>query len=144
MRKIIAIIVIILVCLFLIMLREIFAGGVSVDFEVPKQSTAYQFAQEFKSEVRQREEIIFQFSGTYLIKGYLGNAEDKKIGRKGSAIGIFVNDEELRNPADCIWMEDLFSEESIKEEAKESAGRIFKHLKKLEIEKKIKSGGKEI
>lgn len=140
MKKIAIVLLVLVFCL----VQEIFAGGVSVDFEVPRQSTAYQFAQEFKSEIRQREEIIFQFSGTYFIKGYLGNAEDKKTGRKGSAIGIFVNDEELRNPADCIWVKDLFSEESIKEEAKESAGRIFKHLKKLEIEKKIKSGGKEI
>jgi hypothetical protein len=127
----------VLILLLLFLAENIWAGGISIDFEIlANDARARKFAEKFIAEIEMREEAIFKFSGSYWIRGYVGNANERQGGRAGAAIGIFVNDKELLKPADCIWLGDLFSEEAILIKAKESADKIFKYLLKLETKRK--------
>lgn len=133
MRKIIAIIVIILVCLFLIMLRESFGGEILVDFSAVENSNAKDFAREFKAQIQKRKSAI---NGHYSIKIFEGAWRSRKTEEVKLVIGIFINNEE--DPVDVIWRAELFSLEAVKMEVARSVNRVLKYLNELDKKIKIK------
>lgn len=129
-----AIIFIVSVFLFCFCLaREVFGGGVYLDFEVPDPRTE-KFAKEFMSEMVKKKTFIDQFAGYYFVRGFVGAIRDDETGQARSAIGIFIDDKE--EPVAMIWYDGLFSKEEIKKKAKEVADYIFEYLKKKEVERK--------
>jgi len=122
-----------IVLLFWIFLREVLAGGITIDIEIPDERTTG-FAKEFILEIQKERSVIDKFAEKYVVKGYIGAVDNQRTGESKSAIGIFINDEE--RPVIIVWFDELFSREQTKRRAKEAAGCVFEYLRKLDGKKK--------
>lgn len=114
---------------------KLFAGGVSIDFEIVNEKMEI-FANEFIKEMEKSRPIIVNFKKIYEIKGYFGSV--LKNNEKVSAIGIFVDKEE--KPVAIIFSQYLISQEEIRKRAKKTAEKVLEYL----LIKENKSNEKEI
>jgi len=114
--------------------QEILAGGVAIRFLILDNQNVRNFAREFIQEMKQREHIImYEFVGQYSIDGFIGSDYSQGTRQLKSCIRIFVDGKEVRSLN--LWLEDLYSEKTTREKARETAEKIFRHLKRLDREK---------
>lgn len=76
----------------------------------------------------EREKIDVLFRGHYKIIAYRGSWEHRITKEIRSAIGIFLVSGGEEKQLDVIWLFDLWSEQTVKKEAKGVASKIISYL----------------